>query len=184
MTLLDRSGQHTGLADMSLSPVILGWHSPTYHQTVGLDTHLKTGSYDPAALVNTGRNYYQAAPFYALTWFPRKDVNAKLRYAVNGRNKATNYHSGNEATLEFSAGWRASPKLALGLNGYLYRQTTDDKLNGGIVAANRGRVNALGPYVNYQVTPKFALLAKLQSEFDARNKPQGTRLWLQTRIPF
>jgi hypothetical protein len=173
---------------MSFSPIILGWHSPTYHQTVGIDTHLKTGSYDAGARVNTGRNYTQAALFYALTWFPAPgvDVNAKFRYATNGRNKATDYQSGDEATIEFSAGYRSSPAWAFGLNGYLYHQTTNDVQNGTAVNGhgNRGRVAALGPYISYNITPKVAVIAKIQSEFEARNRPQGSRLWLQARIPF
>lgn len=184
---LDRSGGRTGLSDTALSPIILGWHSPTCHQTLGLDTHLKVGAYGATDRVNTGRNYYQLAPLYALTWFPSKnvDINAKLRYAFNSRNKDTAYQSGDEATLEFSAGYRVNPSFALGVNGYLYRQTTDDEQNGAIVNGNgnRGRVNALGPYFSYSFTPKVVLIVKQQSEFDARNRPQGTRLWTQLRIP-
>jgi hypothetical protein len=176
------------LADTSFSPIILGWHSPAYHQTVGLDSHLKVGAYDAADRVNTGRNYYQLAPFYALTWFPAKnvDVNAKFRYAFNTRNKATNYESGDEASIEFSAGYRATPSFAFGLNGYIYRQTTDDRQNGIRVNGNgnRGRVNAIGPYISYSFTPQVTLILKVQSEFDARNRPEGTRIWAQTRIPF
>jgi len=184
---LDRGGDHTGLADMSFSPIILGWHGTSYHQTVGIDTHVKTGSYDATRTVNTGRNYSQIALFYALTWFPAPgwDVNAKIRYATNSSNKATHYRSGDEATIEFSGGWRPSPSLAIGLNGYLYHQTTDDEQNGAAVNGNgnRGRVAALGPYVTLNLTQKLALVAKLQSEFDARNKPQGNRIWLQLKVP-
>ncbi|SEB25906.1 transporter [Variovorax sp. YR216] len=185
---LDRGGNATGLTDMAFSPVILGWHSPVYHQTVGIDSHLKTGTYDVADRVNTGRNYTQVALFYAFTWFPATgfDVNAKFRYATNQRNEATAYRSGDEATIEFSGGWRVSPELAVGINGYVYRQTTDDDQYGRPVNGNgnRGRVNALGPYVTYYLSPRLALVAKLQQEFGARNKPEGTRLWLQARVPF
>jgi hypothetical protein len=185
---LDRSGSRTGLADTSFSPFILGWHSPSYHQTVGLDSHLKLGAYDVSERVNTGRNYYQIAPFYAMTWFPAKgfDVNAKIRYAINSKNKETNYQSGDELSLEFSGGYRVSPKLAIGINGYLYRQVTDDKQNGVKVNGNgnRGSVNAIGPYIAYSFTPNLTVIVKAQSEFGARNRPEGTRLWVQARIPF
>jgi hypothetical protein len=184
---LDRSGSRTGLADTAFSPVILGWHSPAYHQTVGLDSHLKTGSYDAARPVNTGRNHDQVAPFYALTWFPLAgaEVNAKFRYAVNSRNKATDYRSGDEASIEFSAGYRMSPAIVAGINGYVYRQTTDDTQNGATVNGNgnRGRVNVLGPYLIVNPTAKWSVIAKVQTDIDARNRPQGTRLWLQARIP-
>lgn len=183
----DRGGYRLGLADMAFTPIILGWSWSNYHHTVGIDTHLKTGTYDVGERVNTGRNYAQAALFYAFTWFPAPgfDVNAKFRYAVNGRNKATNYQSGDEATIEFSGGYRISPDLAIGINGYVYRQTSDDRQSGiAVNNGNRGRVNALGPYINYNLTPRMALVAKVQSEFGARNRPQGTRVWLQARIQF
>ncbi|QRF62808.1 transporter [Variovorax paradoxus] len=184
---LNRGGNRTGLADMALSPVILGWHSETFHQTTGIDLHLKTGTYDVSERVNTGRNYAQAAVFYAFTWFPATgfDLNAKLRYAANQRNKATDYRSGNEASIEFSGGYRVNPQLVVGFNGYVYRQTTDDEQAGRVASGNgnRGRVNSFGPYLTYNLTPRLALVAKLQQEFGARNKPEGMRLWLQARMP-
>lgn len=185
---LDRGGRRTGLADTAFSPLILGWHGATLHQTLGLDTHLKTGTSDSAERVNIGRNYYQFAPFYAFTWFPSKawDLNAKLRYARNTRNSATDYQSGDEATLEFSAGYHPAPSLAFGLNGYVYRQTTNDTQHGVVVNGNgnRGSVNAIGPYLSYAITPKVTLMVKVQTEFNARNRPEGTRIWAQARIPF
>src|SRR5207249_750355 len=158
-----------------------------YHQTVGIDSHLKTGSYDVAEPVNIGRNYYQVAPFYALTWFPFADVdvNAKFRYAVNSRNKATNYRSGDEASVEFGVGCRLTPVVAAGINGYVYRQATDDTQNGMTVNGNgnRGRVNVFGPYLMVSPRPQWSVIAKLQADTDARNRPSGTRLWLQARVP-
>ncbi|WP_213959475.1 transporter [Variovorax sp. dw_954] len=183
---LDKGGEKTGLADMSFSPIILGWHGTSFHQTLGIETHLRTGSYDVRDNVNTGRNYNQVAPVYAFTWFPdsRSDVSAKFRYGINDRNGATGYHSGDEASIEFSAGYRVMPQLLLGLNGYVYRQTTDDDVNGATVPNNKGRVNALGLFGSYRITPKFALTLRMQSEFGARNRPQGTRLWAMLLCPF
>ena len=116
---LDKSGNKTGLADMTLAPVILGWHSGSFHQLAGVEFHLKTGAYDVHDPVNVGRNYYQIAPTYAFTWFPtpKVDIGAKFRYGFNTRNEATNYQSGDEATIEFSAGYHVTPRLTLGLNG-------------------------------------------------------------------
>jgi hypothetical protein len=185
---LDRSGNRAGLADTAFAPIILGWHLGDYHQTIGVDTHLADGTYDPMQRVNLGRNYYQIAPFFAFTWFVFKnfDIDAKVRYGFNTRNKATDYQSGDELTIEFSAGYRPFSNLQLGLNGYIYRQTTDDKQHGLIVNGNgnRGSVNALGPYLAFNVTPKIPVVVKAQFEFGARNRPQGTRIWVQTKVPF
>ena len=185
---LDRSGSRTAIGDFMLAPLLLGWHSDKLHQTFGIEGFLPTGSYDKGRPVNSGRNYWQLAVAYGATWFPIKevDLSAKLRYAVNGRNRDTDYRSGNELSVEYSAGYRFSSAVAAGLSGYLYRQTTDDKQAGKLVNGdgNRGSVNAIGPYLTYSFNPKFTVTAKLQKEFGARNKAEGTRLWLQARVPF
>lgn len=184
---IDRSGSNSGLSDIAIAPVVLGWHSATLHQLAGVDAFLPTGPYDSSRPVNTGRNTYQVAPFYAMTWFPAQgvDVTAKFRYGIYSKNEATQYQSGNEFTAEFSAGYRPNPMVAFGLNGYVYRQTSDDTRNGAQVNGNgnRGSVNAIGPYVNFSFIPNFSLMVKLQSEFDAVNRPQGNRLWVQAKIP-
>lgn len=185
---LDAGGNSVGLGDTAFAPIILGWHVGSYHQTFGLDTFLADGSYNAMNSVSIGRNYYQFAPFFAFTWFPFQNANvsAKLRYAFNTKNNSTDYQSGDEATIEFSAGYRLFRKLELGVNGYIYRQTTNDVQYGQVVNGNgnRGKVNALGPYFCYYITPKIPLLVKAQFEFGARNRPQGTRIWAQTMISF
>jgi hypothetical protein len=185
---LNDGGNRSGIADTLLVPIILGWHGQNYHQTVGVETQLAMGAYDANGPVNIDRNYYQIAPFYALTWFPTDKlvISAKFRYGFNTINGSTNYHSGNEATIEFSAGYRIVPALEVGINGYIYRQTTDDKQNGVAVNGNgnRGRADALGPYFRYSFTPRIAVSLKLQQEFDVRNRPQGTRVWAQFSLPF
>lgn len=182
---LDRGGQRTGLSDLSFFPIILGWHGTTFHQTLGVEINLRTGSYDVHD-VNIGRNYDQIAPVYAFTWFPtpRSDISAKFRWGCNDRNKATGYQFGNEASIEFSAGYRAMRELLVGVNGYIYRQTTDDEVNGVAVKGSKGRVNALVPFASFRFNPNFSLTLRIQSEFGARNRPQGTRFWAMALCPF
>ncbi|MBB1601296.1 transporter [Variovorax sp. UMC13] len=185
---LDRSGSKTGIGDLQFAPLLLGWHHGDVHQTAGAEGFLPIGEFNKNAAVNIGRNYWQVAPFYALTWTPgnRWQLSTKVRYAVNSKNRATDYRSGNEFTIEYSAGFVVTPGLALGINGYMYRQTTDDKQAGLVVNGNgnRGRVDAIGPYVSFNITPKVAVMARLQVEYGARNRSEGTRLWLQTKLPF
>jgi hypothetical protein len=184
---LDRSGNKTGFGDLQFAPILLGWHDGALHQTAGVEGYVPTGKFDKSAPVNIGRNYWQIAPFYAVTWLPdRWQLSGKLRYGVNGKNEDTDYKSGNELTFEYSAGYAITPGVVLGVNGYIYRQMTDDRQGGASVNGNgnRGRVNAIGPFVSFSVTPKVSVMAKLQAEYGARNRPEGTRLWLQTKIPF
>ncbi|MES2260253.1 MAG: transporter [Pseudomonadota bacterium] len=182
---VDDSGSKTGFGEIQIIPLALGWHAPTLHQIAGIDAFLPTGRFVATDRVNIGRNYYQVAPFYAFMWTPKDaQLSAKIRYGFSGNNKDNGYSSGDEFTLELSAGYQVKPSIQLGFSGYFYRQATDDTLNGALVngTGNRGRVNALGPYISYKFD-SFTLFTKLQKEFDARNRPEGTRLWVQAKIP-
>ena len=185
---LPKNDSLTEVAYFLFAPVILGWHSAEVHQSVGLEFIKPIVSYDPKQLVHSAQNYLQTAPFYGVTWMPKSPYygSAKVRLAFNDTNSATNYRSGNEFTLEYSMGYRASPDITFGVNGYFFRQLTDDVKNDVAVNGdgNRGSVNGLGPFVTYRVSPKVILMAKLMSEFGTTNRPEGTRLWLQTKIPF
>lgn len=185
---IDKGGHETGLADFNVAPILLGWHGKTLHQTAGIEGYLPTGTYNKNDNVNAGHNTYQAAPFYALSWFPDDHIETslKVRYAVNSRNNATDYKSGNEFTTEFSAGYKVLPQMSMGVQGYVYRQTTDDRQDGESVNGdgNRGSVNALGPYIHYRFTKDFSVIAKYQQDFDAKNRSEGSRIWLQTKLPF
>lgn len=184
---LDRSGSSGGLGDMLLAPVLLGWHGPELHQIAGIETFVPIGKFDKNATVNIGRNYWQVAPSYAVTWMPgRWQLSGKARYGVNSKNTDTDYKSGNELSLEYSAGYGVLPGMVVGINGYVYRQTSNDQQGGLAVNGNgnRGHVNAIGPYIGYQISPKAAVMLKLQAESGAHNRAEGTRLWVHAKIPF
>ncbi len=196
-TLPDASGSRFGLTDPLLVPLRLAWQGEAINQSVALEVVLPLGAYDAAARVNTGRNYWQFAPAYALSYRPSAETTLgfKLRYGINTENSATRYRSGNELTLEYSAGYKLTAATSLGIQGYLFRQTTDDELNGLATSAsngrlvgsgigNRGSANAIGPFLSYRISPRFAVTAKYQHDFDVRNRGEFSRFWLQTLLPF
>ncbi len=185
--VLDRSGSVGGVGDLTLAPLLLGWHGQRLHQMAGLELILPTGDYDSQKPVNLGRNTKQLAALYGITWLPGKwESSARLRYGVNARNGATDYRSGDELTVEFSVGYKFVPTWSAGVNGYLYRQLSDDRQAGQRVNGdgNRAAVNAIGPYVAWAPAPSYGLVAKLQVESGARNRAEGSRFWLQGRYAF
>lgn len=184
---LDRGGSTTGITDPQIAPILLGWHSGNVHQTTGFETFFPIGTYNPARNVNAGRHYWQIAPIYAITAIDHNtQFDFKIRYGINGKNLNNDYRSGNELSAEFSAGYRFYPHVIVGVNGFVYRQLTDDRQNGVRINGdgNRGQTNAIGPYIGYSFTKHFTLLLKVQSEFAVKNRPMGTRIWLQTKVPF
>lgn len=195
--LPDTSGSRFGMTDPLLVPLRLAWKGEGINHSVGLEIIAPLGAYDVNARVNTGRNYWQFAPAYAVTWRPSSETafGLKLRYGLNTKNSATSYRSGDELTLEYNAGHKLSPAMTLGLQGYLFRQTTDDELNGQATSAvngrlfgsgigNRGSANAIGPFLSYRFSPRFAITAKYQQDFAVKNRGEFRRFWLQTLLPF
>jgi len=195
--LPDTSGSRFGMTDPLIVPLRLSWKGDSLNQSVGLEIVAPLGAYDVNARVNTGRNYWQFAPAYALTYRPSAEttIGFKLRYGMNTTNKALRYRSGDELTLEYSAGYKLSSAMTVGLQGFFYRQTTDDELNGQPTSAsngrligsgigNRGSAGTLGPFVSYRFSPRFAVTGKYQQDFSVRNRGEFSRFWLQTLLPF
>jgi hypothetical protein len=195
--LPDTSASRFGMTDPLIVPLRLAWKGEAINQSVGLEVVAPLGAYDVNARVSTGRNYWQFAPAYGLSYRPSSTtvIGLKLRYGMNSENRDTGYRSGDELTLEYSAGYKLTTAATIGVQGYFFRQTTDDELNGQSTSAtngrlfgsgigNRGSTNAIGPFLSYRVSPRFVVTVKYQQDFGVKNRGEFSRFWLQTLLPF
>lgn len=182
------SGQHqrkSGMGDIIFGPA-LGYHySPNFHAIYAIDIFAPTGEYDRGDLANIGRNYWAIEPIAAFSYVDPAGLNAdlKLMYDFNQRNRDTDYRSGQEAHADYSLGWGLGNGWVVGVGGYVYRQTTDDRQDGDSVGNARGRAFAIGPSIKYTGTSGWFLTAKWQKESDVRNRPEGEAYWLKLTIP-
>ena len=72
------------------------------------------------------------------------------------------------------------PFTRLGFSGYIYKQLTDDRLNGVAVAGgNRGQALAIGPSLRYRYSKDFGITLKWQTEFNVENRAIGNRFYVQ-----
>lgn len=170
-----------------VAPLLLGWASPTVHQMAGVDIFIPTGKYDASRLFNPGRNYWSFGPWYGITAYPlpNLETSAKIIYLVNQENDSTNYRSGNEINIDYNIAYNFSKTLQVGINGYVYKQVSDDTLNGHAVNGNgnRGQVFSFGPTIKYQ-TPSWGVVAKWQHEEAVENRSRGNRIWFQATARF
>ena len=176
----------TGVGDIIVDPCILGWHSKNFHVITGLDIYVPTGSYDENRLANAGRNYWTFEPVFAMTYLADNgiELSGKFMYAINTKNKDTEYKSGQEFHVDYTVAYHVSKELAVGVGGYYYYQTTDDKQNGVKVADGfKGRVISVGPQASYNYKNMFFTLKWLK-EFDAENRPEGNNFVFKVMYAF
>ena len=171
----------SGLGDISINPFILGWHHQNLHVTAGIDIYLPTGRYDendPREQI--GANYYSVEPVVALTYRTPGgfEASSKFMYNIKGRNRDTDYRSGDEFHADFLAGWHQG-SWGFGLGGYYVNQTGNDRLDGQTLAASEGRASALGPNIQYIDGKGRQFTFQWQKEFDVENRFSGDKLWLK-----
>lgn len=165
-----------------LGPVMLGWHGQTLHQTLGPLLFYPTRGFDKTQVSNIASGYRSIAPYYGVTWIPNDnwEISTATSYLFNQTNRDTNYQSGRELNIDYGAEYVVRPSLRFGASGYVYKQLTDDRLNGIAVAGgNRGQALAIGPSLRYRVTKDFGITFKWQTEFKVENRAIGNRFYLQ-----
>ncbi|MES2113730.1 MAG: transporter [Pseudomonadota bacterium] len=174
-----------GVGDIIVTALALGYHhSAQLHSVLALDILTPSGSYSQDALANLGRHYWAIEPVYTVTRIDPAGLNwdVKLMYDFNLRNKDTGYRSGQELHADYSLGYGLGNNWVVGVGGYAYAQTTDDRRHGLAVADNRGRAYAIGPALKYDTGKGFFVTLKYQKELGVRNRAAGSALWLKATI--
>ena len=182
----DGRARRDGAGDITVGPTV-GWEHGAWHSLVALDISLPTGSYDASRPLNTGNNYYSIRPIYAFSYLPENglEASAKITYTFNTSNPATHYRSGQLFHFDYSLSYRVTDQLRLGVNGYLIKQTTNDRQYGSRVGTDgfRGRVFAIGPAAHYELG-KTSIDLKVLREYAVRNRAEGTSVWAKAVVPF
>jgi hypothetical protein len=169
-----------GIGDIIVDPFILSWHSKNWHFATGIDIFIPTGDFDEDDLANIGRNYWTFEPIFGFTYLSDGgfEVSSKFMYDFNTENNDTDYQSGQEFHFDYLIGYRFNP-WGIGLNGYYYKQITDDEIDGEEVPGGfKGEVFAIGPSVRYDYK-NMTFNVKYQKEIGAENKPEGDKFWFK-----
>jgi hypothetical protein len=72
----------------------------------------------------------------------------------------------------------------LGVGGYYYRQTTDDRQSGETIEDNKGRALAIGPSIKYTSKEGWFVTGKWEQKTEVRNRAQGNAYWMKLTVPF
>lgn len=171
-----------GVSNVTLEPVLLGWHSGNWHWMFSPDIYTPDFSWKKNTL-NVGQGYWTVSPMFAISYWDPESLNAslKLMYDYDFTNPESHYHSGQEFHFDYEAGWWFG-KINIGPSGYFDQQTTDDMLHGARVGdGNRGMAFAGGPTIRYDVGA-VELEGAWQHEFITENRIQGEKFWLRVHF--
>jgi hypothetical protein len=176
-----------GVGNSSIGVIELGYRKGNWHWLYEGDILLPGGSYSRGAPLNVGQHNYAVAPVAAFSYLPaqgRWEISCKTQYIINSEDTATRYHSGDEFMSEYVAMAEVSKRVALGVNGYFYQQTTDDYQNGAVFADGfRGRDFAVGPEFRFRLGPHSGFALKYQRDTLVQNRLRGNALWFQFALP-
>jgi hypothetical protein len=178
-----KEGSYTGVSDLVITPVSLGWHLGQFHIMAFGNVYAPVGSYNPNRRLNTGLNRVAVEPNVALTWLPKygQEISISMGYTVNFENPATQYRTGNEFHLEYFLGQHLPLGFTLGLAGYIYNQMTADTGSGATLGAFHGQTIALGPCLtfNSQIAGHaIGLNARYYNELKVVNRFDGQAFFL------
>lgn len=179
-----------GFGDLVVTPVILGFHSKKFHASASVSLFLPTGEYSRDDIVNTGRNTTSVAPSIALSYIDPKsgwDASLATSYVIIGRNKISDYNSGDLLQFDAAIGKQLDPTLKIGLAGYAVIQTTGDSGGGASFGAFKNQIYGIGPAVSYGFKlgkQPLSLGLRYYQEFGARNTFEGQSVYisLSTKI--
>ncbi len=183
-----RTDDLVGLGDMFFT-ALLGWHRDVWHWNVNVGLNAPTGNWSKGRLANLGFNRWALDTGVALTYLNPKtghELTIAPGFTFNGKNNNTDYRTGTEFHLEFSALQHFSQTFALGITGYHYQQLTGDSGSGARLGDFKGRVTGIGPVVNYTfVLGKTPVNTNLRwiHEFNTKNRLEGDVGFLTVAIP-
>ncbi|MCY1288964.1 putative MetA-pathway of phenol degradation [compost metagenome] len=180
--------------DTTVAPIILWDLGKDLTLGAALEITLPSGDYDADRLANTSNNFYTYKPLFSATWLPsdRTELSFKATYSFNEENHDTDYRSGQLFHFDYSASYRVTDNLRLGLNGYYLKQTTDDEQFGRTVTflgedvddGVRGQVFAIGPAAYLTFLKYASIEVRWAKEFAVENRPEGEMLWAKLNLPF
>ncbi|WP_152223606.1 transporter [Pseudomonas sp. SCB32] len=194
VAMFGMEGERNSQGDTTVAPIILWDMGKNLTVGAALEITVPTGDYNAARLANTGNNFYTYKPLLSATWLPTEntELSGKVTYSFNEENHDTDYRSGQLFHFDYSASYRVTDDLYLGVNGYFLKQTTDDKQYGKTVTfmgedvddGVRGQVFAIGPAAHLTFLKYASVELRWAKEFAVENRPEGEMLWAKLTLPF
>jgi hypothetical protein len=192
-------GNGLGLGDLTFGPYlqfppIIMNGRPVFSNRAELDFNVPTGTYNDHKDVNQGANFYSINPYYTFTVLPLPgfEISARTHYLYNTKNNdpgvspagpapGASFTAGQAWWTNFDASYTITPGIDLGINGYYFKQFTDDVVNGQTVKGTETTNLSIGPGGTYAINKTNLLWLNAYFPIIAKNTTYGDRFnisWL------
>lgn len=177
------------IGNIGVAPFGVNYSKGIAHWYYEADVFLPGTAYSSNDVLNIGQHNFAGGPVFGITLLPNKgktEISARNTYLINGFDKATHYHSGNEFFTEFTVDQALTRKVTLGINGAIYKQITDDHQNGSLMNGNgnRGQDLQIGSQARFDLGKHGGLAFKYYRDTLVENKSRGNAFWFQIAVPF
>jgi len=191
----------TGVADMLVRPIDLGWHTSKADVAAGLQIYVPTGRYEPGGSDNLGKGMWTYEPFVGATvYFDEKktfSLATTAYWELHGNKEDSDVKVGQILSLQGGLGKSfLGGGLIIGAAYYAQWKVTKDQLRQfvlpggdeiGVDFPNKHKVFGFGPDVTLPIATKSKLFALVNIRYlwetGARVKTQGQTLVVTATFP-
>ncbi len=173
------SNSETGLGDVYLGPVVLGWHGANWDAVAAAGLWLENGS--TSAPASPGKGYKSTMLTGGATYYfdaDKKISGSALMRFENNTEKSNGFKPGNQVTLEWGIA-KVMNGYQIGVVGYDQMQVSND--SGPGASSNNSSRHAIGaevvlPILSAGVFLKAAAYKEYRSEAGSGPETQGNLL--------
>ncbi len=169
----------SGLGDIFIGPVVLGWHGKQWDAVFAAGYWFDTADYEPLPDASVGKGFGTTMLTLGGTWHfdadKRWSFAALSRYEIKTEQDETDITPGDSYLIEWALSHRLNNGMDVGLVGYEAWQLERD--TGGNSTSAKAEKHALGAEVGY-FWPQMGLglNAAYYQEYSNENGPEGDLL--------
>lgn len=180
----------SGLGDVALVPLMLYWNQGNLHTSFGQYIIAPTGDYSTANSINAGLNHWSFDTNLAVTHLnfeTGREYSVNLGHIYNTENSDTDYQSGRELHIDYSFNQFLSETFAIGVQGFYWRQISDDTGSGAVLGGFRGKAAGIGPAILWTTQiggNSTSFIVKWIHEFDTERRIKGDHFMASFALGF
>jgi len=170
--------EKTGLGDLFVQPLWLGWHGKHYDIGFNWGAYLPVGAYDRDDIANVGFGFFTSQTQASFYYYPFENKATAIMFSPtwewHGEKKDDDVEPGQNLTIQYGISQYLHERFEIGISGYHQWQITEDSGNAAVNTDIKDRVSAVGGQVTWwAVKDKCAVVGKFVHEYDAEDRLEG-----------